>query len=136
MTDELALSLTPEQYKSHETGAKWLFAGWYIYVSLIWSLKGIMLSFFSRVTYVLPPLITRISEVVFTVPTVPCRKTLPEERLVKVVSVITAAAYLATLAVITGHCRPISRLWQVYPYAGGTSFLVSLVKCGDSDASL
>ncbi|KAF6801017.1 hypothetical protein CSOJ01_12066 [Colletotrichum sojae] len=95
MTDELALSLTPEEYKSHETGAKWLFAAWYVYVSLIWSLKGIMLFFFSRVT-----------------------KTLPEERLVKVVSVITVAAYLATLAVITGHCRPISRLWQVYPYAG------------------
>lgn len=48
-----------------------------------------------------------------------CSKSLPEERLVKVVSVITVAAYLATLAVITGHCRPIHRLWQVYPYAGG-----------------
>ncbi|KXH69038.1 hypothetical protein CSAL01_07480 [Colletotrichum salicis] len=95
MTDEIALSLTPEQYKSHETGAKWLFAAWYVYVSMIWSLKGIMLFFFSRVT-----------------------KTLPEERLVKVVSVITVFAYLATLAVVTGHCRPMHKLWQVYPYAG------------------
>ncbi|OLN90184.1 hypothetical protein CCHL11_09817 [Colletotrichum chlorophyti] len=95
MTDEIALSLTPEEYKSHETGAKWLFAAWYIYVSLIWSLKGIMLFFFSRVT-----------------------KTLPEERLVKIVAVVCVLAYLATLAVITGHCQPIHRLWQVYPYAG------------------
>lgn len=47
------------------------------------------------------------------------RKTLPEERMVKWVSVIVVAAYLATLAVVTGHCRPISRAWQVYPYAGG-----------------
>ncbi|KDN71793.1 hypothetical protein CSUB01_12062 [Colletotrichum sublineola] len=95
MTDAIALSLTPEQYKSHETGAKWLFAAWYMYVSLIWSLKGIMLFFLYRVT-----------------------KSLPEERLVKVVSVITVVAYLSTLAVITGHCQPIHRLWQVYPYAG------------------
>ncbi|GJC78754.1 hypothetical protein ColLi_01592 [Colletotrichum liriopes] len=73
MTDEVALALTPEQYKSHETGAKWLFAA--------------------------------------------C-KTLPEERLVKVVSVITVAAYLATLSVVTGHCRPMHKLWQVYPYPG------------------
>ncbi|GKT85860.1 hypothetical protein Ct61P_03710 [Colletotrichum tofieldiae] len=95
MTDEVALTLTPEQYKSHETGAKWLFAAWYVYVSMIWSLKGIMLFFFSRVT-----------------------KTLPEERLVKVVSIITVAAYLATLSVVTGHCRPMHKLWQVYPYPG------------------
>ncbi|GKT59692.1 hypothetical protein ColTof4_10914 [Colletotrichum tofieldiae] len=73
MTDEVALTLTPEQYKSHETGAKWLFAA--------------------------------------------C-KTLPEERLVKVVSIITVAAYLATLSVVTGHCRPMHKLWQVYPYPG------------------
>ncbi|KAK1998484.1 hypothetical protein LX36DRAFT_576212 [Colletotrichum falcatum] len=95
MTDAIALALTPEEYKSRETGAKWLFAAWYIYVSLIWSLKGIMLFFLYRVT-----------------------KSLPEERLVKLVSDITVAAYLATLAVITGYCRPIHRLWQVYPYAG------------------
>ncbi|GJC94554.1 hypothetical protein ColKHC_03380 [Colletotrichum higginsianum] len=96
MTDEVALTLTPEEYKSHEVGAKWLFAAWYIYVSMIWSLKGIMLFFFARVT-----------------------KTLPEERLVKVVSVVTVAGYLATLGVVTGHCRPMHKLWQVYPYPGG-----------------
>ncbi|OBR12880.1 Kinesin-like protein [Colletotrichum higginsianum IMI 349063] len=95
MTDEVALTLTPEEYKSHEVGAKWLFAAWYIYVSMIWSLKGIMLFFFARVT-----------------------KTLPEERLVKVVSVVTVAGYLATLGVVTGHCRPMHKLWQVYPYPG------------------
>lgn len=60
MTDEVALSLTPEEYKSHETGAKWLFAAWYVYVSLIWSLKGIMLFFFSRVTYAFSLLFTEI----------------------------------------------------------------------------
>ncbi|KAM5341399.1 hypothetical protein ACJ41O_013125 [Fusarium nematophilum] len=74
MTDEIALSLTPEQYRSHETGAKWLFGA--------------------------------------------C-KTLPEERLVKWASVVVVAAYLATLGVITGHCWPTYRLWQVYPYPGG-----------------
>ncbi|TQN70345.1 hypothetical protein CSHISOI_03849, partial [Colletotrichum shisoi] len=95
MTDEVALTLTPEEYKSHEVGAKWLFAAWYIYVSMIWSLKGIMLFFFARVT-----------------------KTLPEERLVRMVSVVTVAGYLATLGVVAGHCRPMHKLWQVYPYSG------------------
>lgn len=95
MTDETALSLTPAEYQSHEDGAKWLFAAWYMYVSLIWSLKGIMLFFFARLT-----------------------KSLPEERLVKWGSVLVGAAYIATLLAITLHCHPIYKLWQVYPYAG------------------
>ncbi|PNP52504.1 hypothetical protein FNYG_15838 [Fusarium nygamai] len=95
MTDEIALSLTPEQYRSHETGAKWLFAAWYVYVSLIWSLKGIILFFFWRIT-----------------------KTLPEQRLVKWTSVVVVAAYLVVIGVITGHCWPTYRLWQVYPSPG------------------
>ncbi|KAF5724205.1 kinesin [Fusarium mundagurra] len=73
MTDEIALSLTPEQYRSHETGAKWLFAA--------------------------------------------C-KTLPEQRLVKWTSVVVVAAYLVVIGVITGHCWPTYRLWQVYPSPG------------------
>ncbi|KAF4416011.1 Kinesin-like protein [Fusarium austroafricanum] len=73
MTNEIALSLSPEQYHSHETGAKWLFGAW---------------------------------------------KTLPEERLVKWASVVVVVSYLATLGVITGHCWPTYRLWQVYPYPG------------------
>ncbi|KAK7932289.1 hypothetical protein PG985_003001 [Apiospora marii] len=95
VTEEMALSMTPQARDDAEAGAKWLFASWYVYVSMIWSLKGIMLAFFSRLT-----------------------KTLPEALLVKRVSVICVVAYLVTIAVITDHCRPIRRLWQVYPYAG------------------
>ncbi|KAM5357759.1 hypothetical protein ACJZ2D_013301 [Fusarium nematophilum] len=96
MTDEIALSLTPEQYRSHETGAKWLFGAWYVYVS----------GFPPRQINIGAKLETDFS------------KTLPEERLVKWASVVVVAAYLATLGVITGHCWPTYRLWQVYPYPG------------------
>ncbi|KAK8131392.1 glycosyl hydrolase 3 N terminal domain family protein [Apiospora sp. TS-2023a] len=92
----LAIALFTQARDDAEAGAKWLFAGWYIYVSMIWSLKGIMLAFVSRLT-----------------------EKLPEARLVRRVSVICLAAYVATIAVITDHCRPIRKLWQVYPYAGG-----------------
>ncbi|KAK7992954.1 hypothetical protein PG988_001748 [Apiospora saccharicola] len=91
----LAIALFTQARDDAEAGAKWLFAGWYIYVSMIWSLKGIMLAFFSRLT-----------------------EKLPEAQLVKRVSVICLAAYVATIAVITDHCRPIRKQWQIYPYAG------------------
>ncbi|KAH7110468.1 hypothetical protein EDB81DRAFT_672046 [Dactylonectria macrodidyma] len=62
---------------------------------MVWSLKGILLFFFARIT-----------------------RTLPEERLVKWVSVVVIAAYIATIGVVSGHCRPVNKLWQVYPYPG------------------
>ncbi|KAF4444730.1 Kinesin-like protein [Fusarium austroafricanum] len=83
MTDEIALSLTPEQYRSHETGAKWLFAA-----CIDAKLEA------------------------------ECSKTLPEQRLVKWTSVVVVAAYLVVIGVITGHCWPTYRLWQVYPSPG------------------
>lgn len=51
VTEEMALSMTQQARDDAEAGAKWLFAGWYVYVSMIWSLKGIMLAFFSRLPY-------------------------------------------------------------------------------------
>ncbi|KAF4435203.1 Kinesin-like protein [Fusarium austroafricanum] len=92
LTNEIASKLTPAEAKSHETGAKWLFAAWYVYVSMVWTLKAMMLGILFRVT-----------------------KSLPEERLVKWASVFVFVCYLITLGVVSGHCWPTQKLWQVYP---------------------
>ncbi|KAF4958812.1 hypothetical protein FGADI_2156 [Fusarium gaditjirri] len=92
LTNEVASEFTPEQAKSHETGAKWLFAAWYVYVTMVWTLKAMMLSLLFRVT-----------------------KSLPQERLVKWASVFVFICYLITIGVVSGHCWPTYKLWQVYP---------------------
>jgi hypothetical protein len=92
LTNETASQFTPEQHESHESGAKWLFATWYVYVSMVWILKAMMLSLLFRVT-----------------------KSLPEERLVKQASIFVFICYVVTIGVISGHCWPTYKLWQVYP---------------------
>ncbi|CEI68201.1 hypothetical protein FVEN_g11845 [Fusarium venenatum] len=92
LTNEVASKFTPEQVKSFETGSKWLFAAWYVYVTMVWTLKAMMLSLLYRVT-----------------------KSLPEERLVKRASIFVAICYLITIGVVSGHCWPTYQLWQVYP---------------------
>ncbi|KAK8069265.1 hypothetical protein PG994_005881 [Apiospora phragmitis] len=48
VTEEMALRMTHKSRDDSKSGAKWLFAAWYVYVSLIWSLKGTMLALFGR----------------------------------------------------------------------------------------
>ncbi|GAB0138622.1 hypothetical protein EsDP_00006848 [Epichloe bromicola] len=50
MTDEEALSLSDAQKSSIVKGAKADIAGWCLYVTLIWCLKGCMLFFYRRLT--------------------------------------------------------------------------------------
>ncbi|KAM0350428.1 hypothetical protein ACHAO7_007323 [Fusarium culmorum] len=92
LTNEIASKFTSEEALSHEIGAKWLFAAWYVYVSMVWTLKAMMLSLLFRVT-----------------------KSLPEERLVKQASIFVFICYLITIGVVSGHCWPTHKLWQVYP---------------------
>lgn len=54
VTDEIAETLTRDQISRLETGSKFLLAGINFYVSCIWSLKGCMLCFYNRLTYVVP----------------------------------------------------------------------------------
>lgn len=44
--------MTSEEIQHRVLGSKWLFTGWNTYVALIWTLKGCMLFFFNRITYV------------------------------------------------------------------------------------
>jgi len=95
MTDEKALTLTPDETRHIVIGSKCLLAGWIIYTTLIWCLKGCMLFFYKRLTL-----------------------NLRQQSLVNITGGVCVVAYIATITVYLTHCHPINRLWQVYPYPG------------------
>ncbi|RMZ73474.1 integral membrane PTH11 [Pyrenophora seminiperda CCB06] len=95
MTNEKALTLTPEETRHVVIGSKCLLAGWIIYTTLIWCLKGCMLFFYKRLTL-----------------------NLQQQNLVNITGGVCTVAYIATITVYLTHCHPLHRLWQVYPYPG------------------
>lgn len=51
VTDEMGAKMTDAQIAKLEFGSKCLLAGWNFYVTLIFCLKGVMLCFYTRMTY-------------------------------------------------------------------------------------
>ncbi|KAL1984242.1 hypothetical protein VTN96DRAFT_9376 [Rasamsonia emersonii] len=100
--DDIGATLSPEQIRRYEIGSKCLLAGWTCYVTLIWCLKACMLFFYNRIT--LTGVVTRLG--------------LAQQKAVKITAVICVLAYIAMIAVIYGHCTPVRKNWQVYPYPG------------------
>ncbi|ETS85373.1 hypothetical protein PFICI_03398 [Pestalotiopsis fici W106-1] len=95
MTDAKALTLTDDEIKRIEIGSKCLLAGWCLYVTMIFCMKGCMLFVYQRLTF-----------------------QLEQQRLVKIASVMTVLAYIATIMVCLTRCMPFHKNWQVYPYPG------------------
>lgn len=50
MTNAVAVTLSDHQVRRLEIGSKCLLAGWCLYMTLIWCLKGCMLFFLNRLT--------------------------------------------------------------------------------------
>ncbi|CVK97833.1 related to integral membrane protein PTH11 [Fusarium proliferatum] len=90
-----AVTLTQDEIHEYETGSKLELAAWYAYTALIWSLKGTMLCFFSRMTI-----------------------GTWHNMFVKSVSILCAASYLAVFLTITFGCFPMQKNWQVVPDPG------------------
>ncbi|KAM5509892.1 hypothetical protein FOXYSP1_12858 [Fusarium oxysporum f. sp. phaseoli] len=88
-------TLTKDEIHEYETGSKLELAAWYAYTALIWSLKGTMLCFFSRMTI-----------------------GTWHNMFVKTVSVLCAVSYLAVFLTITFGCFPTQKNWQVVPDPG------------------
>ncbi|KAH7222961.1 hypothetical protein BKA60DRAFT_668868 [Fusarium oxysporum] len=88
-------TLTNDEIHEYETGSKLELAAWYAYTALIWSLKGTMLCFFSRMTI-----------------------GTWHNMFVKTVSVLCAVSYLAVFLTITFGCFPTQKNWQVVPDPG------------------
>ncbi|PNP57093.1 hypothetical protein THARTR1_02935 [Trichoderma harzianum] len=95
INDEIALGLTPEETRRIVVGSKCLFAGWILYVTMIWCLKSCMLFLFRRLTL-----------------------DLRQKQLVNITSGVCVAGYISTVIVMLTKCLPIHKNWQVYPYPG------------------
>ncbi|KAF4773122.1 hypothetical protein HER10_EVM0003808 [Colletotrichum scovillei] len=59
ITNDIGATLTSEEIAKFEFGSKCLLAGWNFYVTLIWCLKACILFFFSRITFVFPPVLKK-----------------------------------------------------------------------------
>ncbi|KAF4970181.1 hypothetical protein FSARC_2778 [Fusarium sarcochroum] len=88
-------TLTDHEMHEYTEGSKFQLLAWYSYTALIWSLKGTMLCFFSRMTI-------GTWHNVF----------------VKTVSVLCALSYTAVFLTITFGCFPTQKNWQVIPDPG------------------
>ncbi|KAG8668271.1 hypothetical protein FPOAC2_07562 [Fusarium poae] len=103
-------TLTDDELDQYIRGSKLQLAAWYAYTALIWSLKGTMLCFFSRMTI-------GTWHNVF----------------VKTVSIISVISYTAVFLTITFGCFPYQHNWQVLPAPGSQctlkmqNFLVTTV---------
>ncbi|KAG6036504.1 hypothetical protein E4U41_005697 [Claviceps citrina] len=95
MTEEKAQALTDQERTSIINGAKADIAGWCLYITLIWCLKGCLLFFYRRLT-----LATK------------------QKRLVYVAGVACVFSYIATIGVVLLRCLPFQRNWQIWPYPG------------------
>lgn len=87
-------------------GSKEQLAAWYSYTALIWSMKGTMLFFFHRLTWVL--LLVCGSYV----GTDRCRIGLWQHKYIKSLGVVCAVSYLAVFLTLTFGCFPTRRNWQ------------------------
>ncbi|KAG5932124.1 hypothetical protein E4U59_007719 [Claviceps monticola] len=95
MTEAKALALTDDERTSITNGAKADIAGWCLYITLIWCLKGCILFFYRRLT-----LVTK------------------QKRLVYIAAVACVCSYIATIGVVLLRCLPFQRNWQIWPYPG------------------
>jgi hypothetical protein len=98
LTPEYALSLADDsdELKQRIVGAKVLFAAWPMYICLVWCLKGIMLTLYTRMASGLP------REALF-------------------VRISTIFVGLSWVVCLLGHfcqCMPFSHNWQIKPFPG------------------
>ncbi|RGP65899.1 hypothetical protein FLONG3_9031 [Fusarium longipes] len=84
--------LTQAEIREYELGSKLQLAAWYTYTALIWSLKGTMMCFFSRMT-------------VGTW----------HKSFVQIVSFLCGITYAAVVLTISIGCLPYKANWQVVP---------------------
>ncbi|EKG21349.1 hypothetical protein MPH_01341 [Macrophomina phaseolina MS6] len=91
-TKEQLDAMTQAEIDSIGIGSKFEFMGWFSYPGLIWSMKAMMLFFYGRLTF-----------------------RLWQQRLVRWLSLIIFASYIAMLSTIVFSCRPFTHNWQVRP---------------------
>lgn len=119
MTDAKAVLLTDDEIRRIEIGSKCLLAGWCLYVTMIFCMKGCMLFVYQRLTYVAQSSFHTLWLASGLLTSLSNRFQLEQQRLVKIASVLTVLAYISTIMVCLTRCMPFHKNWQVYPYPGG-----------------
>ncbi|KAI8932017.1 hypothetical protein NX059_010911 [Plenodomus lindquistii] len=95
VAEETVPKLTLDQRQKISEGSQILFAGYIVYTTVLWCLKGCMVCFYTRLTH-----------------------NDAQRKLVRLAGAVCVLAYVVTLVVYFTHCLPLYRLWQVSPYPG------------------
>ncbi|KAK7543972.1 uncharacterized protein J3D65DRAFT_663260 [Phyllosticta citribraziliensis] len=90
-----AQNLSTAETSLLEKGSKALFAAWFIYVTLIWTLKGTVLGYYYRLTV-----------------------GLWQQQYVKYMAVVCSMSWVAVVIQIFCRCTPVQRNWGIDPYVG------------------
>ncbi|KAE8154453.1 hypothetical protein BDV25DRAFT_126534 [Aspergillus avenaceus] len=95
LNEETAELVRDSEVPLLEKGSQLAFAAWVFYILLVWSLKGVVIFLYSRIT-----------------------TGLWQHRLVKFVSIFCITTFLASFLLHFCQCVPIQRNWQVKPFPG------------------
>jgi uncharacterized membrane protein YgcG len=96
MTPEIVMQLPDDDVAQRVVGAKLLFAAWPMYMGLVWCLKGIMLTLYTRMSSGLPR----------------------ERRFVRIATVFVGLSWVACMLGHLCQCRPFNHNWQIRPFPG------------------
>ncbi|KAH7118298.1 hypothetical protein EDB81DRAFT_952672 [Dactylonectria macrodidyma] len=95
LNEETALEVPDNEVPRLVKGSKHAFVAWVFYILLIWSLKGVLLFLYNRLTM-----------------------GLRQQKLARLMIVVSAATFLASLLWHIFSCYPIERAWQIKPFPG------------------
>ncbi|GAB1742842.1 hypothetical protein NU219Hw_g8549t1 [Hortaea werneckii] len=96
LNEKTAMQVPAEDVSRLTLGSKIAFMNWLWYISLLWSLKGVLLTLYTKIG-------TGIQQ---------------QERLIQGITYISIAAYIACILTHVCICLPPSRSWQIKPYPG------------------
>lgn len=95
-------------------GSKLAFTNWIWYISYLWSLKGVLLCLYWKLTLVILIQFPGFSSDLFLY-----RQGLRTQRLVLAVVGFCIVSWLACILTHICICTPVTHNWQIKPYAGG-----------------
>ncbi|CBF71747.1 hypothetical protein AN6924.2 [Aspergillus nidulans FGSC A4] len=98
LNEQTALEVPDDQVEDLREGSIYAFIAWLSYIFLVWSFKGVLIFLYSRLTM-----------------------GLWHHRLLIGVGIGSIATFFASLFFHLFICLPVSRSWQVKPYAGDTN---------------
>ncbi|KAH8703898.1 hypothetical protein BGW36DRAFT_423441 [Talaromyces proteolyticus] len=94
-TSQERSNFSEAEIKRMATGSKLVIVGWFMYVSIIWSLKGSVLFYYERLT-----------------------SGIFQRKTVRLSAIVCCLSYVVVVFTIAFHCQPFHLNWQVNPDPG------------------